>query len=141
MKAGSVIPAMDNDDTNILKLDIYTGDAGAFRLVEDDGITRAYRRAKAARTMFRYNEIGGNLKLTIGAVQADFDGMRENRSYNIHFKYADRPDSIEVSGEKLLMSLNSSVENSWRYDEESKSIIIYLSNRSRREKIDIVVYQ
>lgn len=141
VKAGSVIPFINGEDSNNLKLDIYTGDAGAFRLVEDDGIILAYRRAEAARTMFRYNEISGNLKLTIGAVQAEFDGMSNYRSYNIHFKYTVRPDSIEVSGEKLLMSQNSSGKSSWRYDENSKSIILDLNNKSRREKIDIVIYR
>lgn len=141
VKAGSVIPVINSEDSNNLKVNIYTGDAGAFRLVEDDGVSRAYRRAEAARTMFRYNEISGNLKLTIGAVQAEFDGMSEYRSYNIHFKHTERPDSIEINDKKLLMSQKSSVENSWRYNENSKSIILDLNNKSKREKIDIVVYQ
>lgn len=141
VRAGSVIPVVKGGDENKFKIDVYTGDAGAFRLVEDDGKTRAYRRTEAARTMFRYNEIRGNLKFTIGAVQADFDGMSEYRSYNIHFKHTERPESIEVNGEKLLMPSNSSFADRWHYDEKSRSIVLDLSDKSKREKIDIVIYQ
>ncbi len=79
-----------DENSDSLKIEVYTGDAGAFRLVEDDGETRAYRRAEAARTMFRYNEVEGNLTLTIGAVQANFEGMTDLRSYKIHFKFVSR---------------------------------------------------
>lgn len=140
VKAGSVIPYKLKDDPNHLTIEIYTGDAGAFRLVEDDGRTRAYRRAQAARTMLRYNEIEGNLKLTIGAVQAGFNGMSDRRSYNIIFKHAELPERIEIDGKELVWSSDSWNGNSWYYDESKESVILKLSNKLRSEKIDIVIY-
>ena len=140
VKAGSVIPYQVSDDPEHLQIEIYTGDAGAFRLVEDDGETRAYRRADAARTMFRYNEIEGNLKLTIGAVQADFKGMSDQRSYDIFFKHAKEPERVEINGEELVRSQDNREEKGWRYDAASGDVIVTLNRISRREKKDIVIY-
>ena len=140
VKAGSVIPLKKTEDANHLTVEIYTGDAGAFRLVEDDGLTREYRRADAARTMFRYNEIQGNLKLTIGAVQAGFDGMSDEKSYDIYFKKTDKPERIELNEEELSEITTPADSDGWRYDQETESIIVSLNNRLRYEKMDIVVY-
>ena len=140
VKAGSVIPYQVSEDPDHLKIEIYTGDAGAFRLVEDDGDTRAYRRAEAARTMFRYNEIQGNLKLTIGAVQADFEGMNDQRSYSLIFKYSEEPQRIEINGEELIHSQDNREESSWQYDDSSGDVVVTLKKSSRHEKRDIVIY-
>lgn len=144
VKAGSVIPYRFNDDPEQLTIEIYTGDAGAFRLVEDDGTTRAYRRTDAARTMLRYNEVEGNLKFTIGAVQAGFDGMSDYRSYDIYFKHAEIPERIEINSEELVRaSASTSSEDesrSWRFDGGKNEIILNLEDVSRYEKLDIVIY-
>lgn len=140
VKAGSIIPYQVDENADFLKIEIYTGDAGAFRLVEDDGLSRAYRRAKAARTMFRYNEVEGTLKLTIGAVQAEFEGMTDQRSYDIHFKFVDVPGRVEINGSELKRSSEDSREISWRYDESGGEIIVNLNNVSKHEKLDIVIF-
>lgn len=143
VKAGSVIPYQSNEDTERLSIEIYTGDAGALRLVEDDGQTRAYRRTAAARTMLRYNEVEGNLKFTIGAVQAGFEGMRDYRTYDIYFKHAERPNHIEINSKKLVRATASEKKidgSSWQYDETESEIVVNLNDVSRYEKLDIVIY-
>jgi hypothetical protein len=139
VKAGSVIPYHVKDSSDHMKIEIYTGDAGALRLVEDDGVTRAYRRTEAARTMFRYNEVEGMLKLTIGAVQAGFEGMSDQRSYDLHFKFVGSPESVEINGEALNQMASEALGNSWRFNEIEREVIIELNNVSRHEKLDIVI--
>jgi hypothetical protein len=139
VKAGSVIPYHVREDSDHLKIEIYTGDAGALRLVEDNGVTRAYRRAEAARTMFRYNEVEGMLKLTIGAVQIGFDGMSDERSYDIHFKFVDSPERVEINGEAVYQMASDDSKNSWQYSEAKRELAVRLSSVSKDEKLDILI--
>lgn len=140
VKAGSVIPYDIKENSDRLKIEVYTGDAGAFRLVEDDGMTRAYRRAEAARTMFRYNEVEGNLKLTIGAVQSAFDGMKDRRSYDIYFKFMETPERVEINGRELSRTTGESEQMSWQYSDQDRETIINLNDISKHEKLDIIIY-
>ena len=142
VKAGSVIPYQTNGSDEQLKVEIYSGDAGAFRLVQDDNDTRGYRQTKAARTMFRYNEIEGRYKLTIGAVQAGYEGMPEIRTYELHFKYINRPKSVEINGERVEMVTGeeSSATYGWRYEEEDETLIVELIGISKDLKQDVVIF-
>lgn len=142
VRAGAVIPYQTTGYPELLKIEIYTGNAGAFRLVEDDGLTRAYRRTVAARTMLRYNEVEGNLTFTIGAVQGGFEGMNHIRSYDIHFKHTEMPERIEINSEELVRAAATGGDDSgsWRFGGEESEIILSLKNQSRYEKLDIVIY-
>lgn len=139
VKAGSVIPYMDADNQSHLKVEVYAGDAGSFRLVEDDGTTRGYRRAEAARTMFRYNEVQGRQQLTIGAVQAGFQGMMNERSYQLHFKFTDMPQRVVINDEEINQASVSELRRSWRHDKSERELTLFLKNQPRNEKLDIVI--
>ncbi|NBC25966.1 MAG: DUF5110 domain-containing protein [Bacteroidetes bacterium] len=143
VKSGSVIPyrreasAVRSGSNDTLLVDIYTGGAGTFRLVEDDGMTRDYRRAKAARTMFRYNEVAGQLRLTIGAVQSGYDGMSDHRTYDLRFLHAGEPDLVSLNGEAVPK--NGDQYPRWEYDDTQSTITIHLKNRWKHEKMDIAI--
>lgn len=141
VKAGSVIPYRTEGASDHLKVEIYTGNAGAFRLVQDDYETRGYRETEAARTMFRYNEVQGQLKLTIGAVQAVYKGMTDRRTYELHFKYIDEPKSVVINGELVQSTSkeNRSGTYSWFFDAEIETLIVWLDNISKDLKQDIVI--
>lgn len=145
VKAGSVIPYLSKKANllhalpdDYLKVEVYTGDAGTFRLVEDDGFTRDYRRAIAARTMFRYNEIEGQLRLTIGAVQKYFNGMSERRTYDLHFMHTLPPVSVAVNGENLFQN-DRDTDRFWSYDDQKSKLILTLKEQSKHQKLDIVI--
>ncbi len=147
VKAGSVIPyrtesgQIRKGSNDNLLVEIYTGDAGTFRLTEDDGQSRDYRRARAARTMFRYNEVAGQLRLTIGAVQSEFEGMSDFRSYELHFKHTSQPREVTINenviAENSLVEADSDI--SWHYDEETSSIIIHMKNQWKHERTEIAI--
>lgn len=145
VKAGSVIPYLPEEVKSLelvtdeyLKVEIYTGDAGTFRLVEDDGYSRDYRRAIAARTMFRYNEVSGQLKLTIGAVQKYFEGMHSSRSYDLHFLYADMPAEITINGSAVPRD-NQNARSFWSYDDQESELIVTIKEQPKDQKLDILI--
>jgi len=149
VKAGSVIPyrmeggPVRKGTNDHLRVEIYTGDAGTFRLTEDDGHSRDYRRAIAARTMFRYNEVAGQLRLTIGAVQRYYNGMSDFRSYELHFKHTARPEEILVNDEILKEEIHQTVEAErfWNFDESLSTLIITLNDQWKHERIEIAITQ
>ncbi|REL33344.1 DUF5110 domain-containing protein [Rhodohalobacter sp. SW132] len=146
VKAGSIIsyrpeggPIRDGNNDH-LQVEIYTGNAGTFRLTEDDGFTRDYRRAIAARTMFRYNEVAGQLRLTIGAVQREYSGMNEYRSYELRFMHTSYPESVELNGELMTESHEvDEQETAWFYDRESSILILNLPDRWKHERTEIAI--
>lgn len=138
VKAGSVIPYHREMARETLDVDIYTGDAGTFRLVEDDGRTREYRSTMASRTMFRYNEVAGRQQLTIGAVQFSYEGMKSTRSYTLRFLHSPPPEDITVNNESISEGAGEG-NPKWDYDEEQSLLKISLPEMDRRQKLDIVI--
>lgn len=147
VKAGSVIPyrtesgQIRNGSNDELLIEIYTGDAGTFRLTEDDGHSRDYRRVRAARTMFRYNEVAGQLRLTMGAVQSKYEGMSDYRSYELHFKYTSHPREVTVNENRIVENSAGETDSdiSWSYDDETSSIIMHLRDQWKHERTEIVI--
>lgn len=138
VKAGSIIPYRPKPESKDLEIEIYTGDAGTFRLVEDDGESRDYRRTRAARTMFRYNEVSGQMKLTIGAVQANYEGMNDERSYMLRFLHSKPPSEVSING-NLLSEKNDGLSNYWEYSADKAELRVFLDDQNRFEKIDILI--
>jgi len=146
VKAGSVIPyrqaaqSLKAGTNDTLRVEIYTGGAGTFRLTEDDQVSENYLRGIAARTMFRYNEVQERKIFTIGAVQNSYAGMENSRSYRLEFLNVDeKPDEVFLNDQELPESRSSEVKG-WKYDEEKRLINLHLPNLNRHEKADIEIY-
>lgn len=146
VKAGSVIPyrpaaqSLEAGTNDTLRVEIYTGGAGTFRLTEDDRVSENYLRGIAARTMFRYNEVQQRKIFTIGAVQNSYAGMNNRRSYTLQFLHVDEKPSEIFLNEQELLESRSSQERGWRYYDEERMIVINLPNLNRHEKTDIEIY-
>lgn len=144
VKAGSIIPyrkyspTIAEGDKEFLRVEIYTGDAGTFRLTEDDGYSEDYLQGIAARTMFRYNEIQGKKILTIGAVQRHYHEMNVIRDYEINFLYTEMPSKILLN-EKVVSDTEQEGETYWVYDKRNDSIKLFIPETNRDEKIDIEI--
>lgn len=144
VKAGSIIPYRDysptiaEGDKGFLRVEIYTGDAGTFRLTEDDGYSEDYLQGIAARTMFRYNEIQGHKILTIGAVQRHYHEMNVMRDYQIEFLHAERPSQILLN-ENTIADSEEEGNIYWVYDDDKEAIKLYIPEANRNEKIDIEI--
>ncbi|MEX2455877.1 MAG: TIM-barrel domain-containing protein, partial [Balneolaceae bacterium] len=144
VKAGSIVPyrefspTIEEGDKGFLRVEIYTGDAGTFRLTEDDGFSEDYLEGIAARTMFRYNELEGRKILTIGAVQRHYHEMIVVRDYEIEFLYGEKPSKILIN-ENTVSETEGEGITYWIYDDQKESIKLIISEANRDEKIDIEI--
>jgi alpha-D-xyloside xylohydrolase len=70
-------------DKTRLHIDVYAGADGAFRLVEDDDHTEAYRTGERQVTWLRYDD--DRQELTIEAAAGSYDGAPTHRDVTITF--------------------------------------------------------
>ncbi|PKQ45153.1 glycoside hydrolase family 31 protein [Confluentibacter flavum] len=112
VKAGSVIPfgpkvqyAEEKDWSN-LEIRVYQGANGEFNLYEDENDNYNYEKGVYSIIKFRWDDT--NKKLTIDKREGSFDGMLENRSFNIVIINAQNEPiskTIDYKGEMLELQL------------------------------------
>jgi alpha-glucosidase (family GH31 glycosyl hydrolase) len=89
VKAGAIIPRarpMQSTafwDKTVLRLDVYPGADGEFALLDDDGISEAWRRGEQTSTRFRY--LDATRTLEIGATAGTFSGAPISCTYQVRF--------------------------------------------------------
>ena len=121
VKAGSIIPYRQNSETisgesiETMRVDIYGGDRGTFRLYEDDGITTRYQLGEFSTTAFRYFEHEDYAMFTIGRRVREYLGQPEYKEMHLSFKFVDEPTLITVNDETLG-------RESWSYDDENRTL-------------------
>lgn len=105
VKAGAIIPCYEYAqstffmDKSKLILHIYTGADGLFALIEDDGITEAYREGAVAETAFRYEE--NKATLSIGAMEGTYEGMPMEREITCIFHGVTTSIKALLNGQQL----------------------------------------
>ena len=72
-----------------ITLYVYTGANGSFTLYEDDGLTYAYEGGALSTIPLGYDDASSTL--TIGAREGQFDGMLEERTFEVIFVTPDAP--------------------------------------------------
>ncbi len=138
VKAGSIIPYQKNgvrlsaENNERLKVDIYGGDRGTFRLYEDDGVTTRYQLGEFSTTAFRYFEHPDYATFTIGRRVREYRGQPDYREMELNFKFIGEPASITANDEPLERS-------SWSYDSEQRILSINWS-QPYYEKTDFVIF-
>jgi alpha-D-xyloside xylohydrolase len=101
VKAGSIIPEgpelqfTAEKKADPITLRVYTGKDGFFALYEDENVNYGYEKGKFSRIPLRYN--AASKTLTIGAREGTFDGMLEERSFNIIWVSSEKPSGFETS--------------------------------------------
>jgi alpha-D-xyloside xylohydrolase len=87
VKAGSIVPFgpqiqyTSEKKADPITLYIYTGGDGSFNLYEDEGTNYNYEKGAFSNIPFTYNE--GTKTLTIGERKGSFNGMLQQRKFNI----------------------------------------------------------
>ncbi len=102
VKAGSIIPTgvevqnvYEKPDAPIT-LNVYAGANGSFELYEDDGKSYDYEKGAWSRIAFNYDDATG--ALTIADRVGQFNGMVENRTFNIRWINGARKDAVDFNG-------------------------------------------
>jgi len=120
VKAGSIIPGgpeiqyTTEKPADPIRLFIYTGADGKFKLYEDENINYNYENGKFSIIPLYYNE--KEYSLTIGTREGEFSGMLQTRTFEIiwiselkarGFDFKMKPDQqVTYDGTELLVKMD-----------------------------------
>jgi alpha-D-xyloside xylohydrolase len=100
VKAGSILPFgpdlqyTSEKPADEITLYVYTGADGSFELYEDEGTNYNYEKGAFAVIPIHYND--GTKTLTIGATKGSFNGMLQQRRFNIIWVSKDRAAGVDL---------------------------------------------
>jgi len=121
-RAGAVLPTQPyrpNEAAGAPKtlvLSAWAGADGAFRLYEDAGDGREYRKGKFAFTRLAHDDRGAaGSVVTIGRSRGEFAGRRRHRSWEVRLVGVDRP---------RVVLINARTPADWSYDDASRTVTI-----------------
>jgi alpha-glucosidase (family GH31 glycosyl hydrolase) len=132
-KAGGIVPMqpymkhVGQKPVDPLRVRVYPGADGRFRLYEDAGSGLDYENGQHAWTELRYDE--SQQTFTIGATEGSYSSQPAARDYRVTFVNAARPDAVLVDGRPLSEKEDENSEPGWRYEESS--LMVYVSDVPR----------
>lgn len=109
IKQGSIIPFgkdiqyADENPFDELEIRVYQGADGEFLLYEDEGDNLNYQTGKYSLIRFKYNENEKTLK--ISKREGSFEGMKEERMFEIACVGKNNSKSIKYIGEEMEIKL------------------------------------
>jgi alpha-D-xyloside xylohydrolase len=113
-----------------LLLDVHTGADDSFRLYEDAGDGRAYRRGEHSFTRIVHDDRGGaGATVTIGRARGSFPGRRTSRSWELRLVGAERPRAVRIDGRAAK----------WSYDAAARTLTIRTPSLSTARAARIAV--
>ncbi|MDE5828851.1 MAG: DUF5110 domain-containing protein [Duncaniella sp.] len=112
VRGGSIIPAgpdikstaeVNDDPVTIL---VYAGRDGHFTLYDDEGVNYNYEQGKFSKIPLTYDDASATL--TIGKREGEYDGMRENCTFNIVYITPSMPvdNAVKADGRRVDYSGN-----------------------------------
>jgi len=84
-----------------ITLYIYTGKDAEFTLYEDEGVNYNYERGEFNTIQFSYDDESGTL--TIGKSNGKFDGMLNNRTFNIVWISKLKPVAFDLTAKPITI--------------------------------------
>ena len=103
----------DEKPAELINLYVYAGKDATFQLYEDEGINYNYERGDYSTIDIRYED--ATHTLTIGQREGSFEGMLQQRRFNVVLINKDAPKAlnldnpqgmlIEYNGEEVKVSL------------------------------------
>ncbi len=130
VRGGAIIPMypemLYNDQLpkDPLTLDCYPHGRSSFEIYEDDGLTRRYQKGEFARqtiTMEAPEGASGDILVTIGSSDGDFQGKLETRGYEVLVRSPYAPTAVSFRGESLVqLESYGSGENGWSFDAQER---------------------
>ncbi|MBA3534937.1 MAG: glycoside hydrolase family 31 protein [Ardenticatenales bacterium] len=118
VRGGAVLPLGNVRQSTMeplteLALHLYPAGDSAWRWVEDDGLSFAFKRGELAATTVRLSEQPGEISVCLEARQGSF--QLHPRTLALHIHSAPRPTSITLDGTAL---------DSWQWDETRRAAIL-----------------
>lgn len=160
VRAGSIIPqspqmsATSARPLDPLVLQVFPARSGEGKLYEDAGDTLGYKNNEFAWTKFQQQTLGdGSQEIKILPGQGKFQGMLNERRYQLRVSGVWPPDSLTFNGQpiKFVPSHDPSrpenspaaqdeiLETGWHYDGETATLIVNLPVMPISETGDVIV--
>lgn len=168
VRSGAIVPmypemqVLGDKPFDPLTFDIYPDLSGAestFTVYEDDGSTRAYQEGEFSTQQISVTAVDsvneGRMMIDLGAVEGDFEGLLENRSYEFIVHTQAKPKTVyfcdragfatqeitELNGEKAD-ALYANSRQGWTYNADEKFGIlrIKIARRDVREATHIAIF-
>lgn len=127
VKAGAIIPQgpdmdyvgqLDEDDYLV---QVFPGAEGEFTLYEDDGMTLEYEQGAVRKTRLSQRRTDEGLQVEIAAAEGSFTGALPDREWSLAiWGMREKPSGVQANGNCL------DEIDQWEYDEDSKSVLVYL---------------
>lgn len=113
--SGSIIPYgpemmySNEKQADEITLYVYGGKSGTFTLYEDEGVNYNYEKGKYSTIQFTYNDITKTLE--IGDRKGDFEGMLNERKFNIVYVNKGIPKPLDFKTKGILVNYTGAVQN------------------------------
>ncbi len=131
VKAGAIIPcATLNSKTPSLTIQVMPGSSGSTLLYEDDGDSQDYQNDVYATTSISQQRYGSITEVTIAPRQGSYEGMPNERAYQVVFLSDERPGTVSIKGASLI---------DWTYDEAIKRTVINVAAAPCSQQIVVSV--
>ncbi|NQZ10200.1 MAG: NPCBM/NEW2 domain-containing protein [Algicola sp.] len=155
VRAGAIIPMYPESlyDGQVAKdeitLDIYPHGDSQYTLYEDDGNTRQYKNGAFSEQLISVSApkgSSGNIKVSIAPVLGQYEGMEQQRAYQLIMHSRVKPDAIKIDGAPLANRGNKATfdkaTTGWFYDADDKygTVYIKLAKASVRQEQQVDVY-
>ncbi|MGW2283007.1 TIM-barrel domain-containing protein [Streptomyces sp. NPDC001770] len=112
VKAGAILPRYPYAQSSAyltkrqLEMDVYAGADGAFEIVEDDGVTEAYRTGDRT-SVTRLTYTNASRRVVIAHPKGTYDGAPDGRRYVIRVHGLDTPVGMRINGGATLSAFTS----------------------------------
>ncbi len=143
VKAGAIIPRKPKDiainspiDQLILK--IYPGGDASTSIFDDNNENESYIDGSYTETQVYSHTKGNKKQIIIQPIKGGFEGMVNNRSYQIQLVLSYPPKSIKVNDIELEYSKDKS-KNTWFYDGQELTTIIQTESYPTKQETKIEI--
>ena len=125
IRRGSIIPCNPplshlKAEPSSLVLWVIPGADGTEKLYEDQGDSEAYKDGEFATTLFTQTQSSEGVTLTINPRQGSYEGMPQERAWQVVFFSIEEPTDVNIDGEAA---------SDWTYDEASQRLTVNVSTR------------
>jgi alpha-glucosidase (family GH31 glycosyl hydrolase) len=116
-------------------LEVFPSKESSFTLYEDDGISYAYLDGAVATTEIICRKIEKEIVLRIGPRQGTYEGMPEQRHFDVRLHLPRTPAEVTVNKKPLAAG-----ETGWQWDPEAKMLTLTVSElRSRKRPVTVTI--
>lgn len=139
IKAGAIIPMypdmnyVGEKPTDVLTLEIWPSGETSFKLYEDDGLTRDYKKGEFAETLITAKTARdgmGKTEIRVGAAKGEFKGRNKMRSYVYDIQAKGTPSLVTLDGKAL-----TGFESKAAFDKANEGYYYNKEDRGGRLKV------